>query len=257
MDQVSHACDTWSSETQRPPPERSLLGRVPSVVIPVVAPLDVADPVGPNRRVMEQGRALSGRVTLGKPFEGVEQDVVGERHLIRREVAFEHAPVGPNCSMQYVMKGAIDVANSSEPMGLVRVCQSNPRRGMPMPPSLRWTLGHAATAAMPRRQVASTSSSRWPYGPTRFKPPRWFRMMVSSGTALAKAASSGSWGKHNPVSRDSPIRASTCPPARKSAVARTPSCSRLPTSGCGSQVTVCRIPRNRLGLAACSASNTG
>ena len=37
--------------------------------------------------------------------------------------------------MQYVIKGAIDVANSSEPMGVCRVCQSNPRRGMPMPPS--------------------------------------------------------------------------------------------------------------------------
>ena len=94
---------------------------------------------------------------------------------------------GPNCSMQYVMKGAIDVANSSEPMGVVRSCQSKPRRGMPMPPSLRWTLGHTATAAMPHRQVASTSSSRWRYGPTRFKPPRWFRMMVRLGTALAKA----------------------------------------------------------------------
>jgi transposase len=43
----------------------------------------------------------------------------------------------------------------------------------------------------------------------------------------------------------------------KRAKERTPSCSRLPTSGCGSHVTVCRIPRNRLGLAACSASNTG
>src|SRR5207244_12150254 len=70
---------------------------------------------------------------------------------------------GPNCSMQYVIKGAIDVANSSEAIGVVRSCQSKPRRGMPMPPSLRWTLGHTATAAMPHRQVASTSSSRWPY----------------------------------------------------------------------------------------------
>jgi hypothetical protein len=63
------------------------------VDVAAVAPLAVADPVCPNGRVMEQGRALSGRVPLGKPFEGVEQDVVGERHLIRRKVAFEHAPV--------------------------------------------------------------------------------------------------------------------------------------------------------------------
>src|SRR5215475_15081647 len=39
-------------------------------------PLHVADPVGSHRRVMEQGRALRGRVLLGKPFEGVEQHVV-------------------------------------------------------------------------------------------------------------------------------------------------------------------------------------
>src|SRR6266566_4111786 len=78
MDQVSHACNTWPSETLRPPPEPSLLGRVPLVVVAVVAPLDVADPVGPHRRVMEQGRALHGRVPLGKSFEGVEQDMVGE-----------------------------------------------------------------------------------------------------------------------------------------------------------------------------------
>ena len=40
--------------------------------------LGLADPVGPHRRVMEQGRALRSRVLLGKPFEGIEQDVVGE-----------------------------------------------------------------------------------------------------------------------------------------------------------------------------------
>jgi hypothetical protein len=53
MDQVSHTCETWLSETQRPSPERSLLGKVLSVVIAVIAPLDVAHPIGPNRRVME------------------------------------------------------------------------------------------------------------------------------------------------------------------------------------------------------------
>ena len=56
--------------------------------------------------------------------------------------------------------GAMDAANSSEPIGRARVCQSNPSRGIPMPPSLRLTLGHCATAASPPRQVANTSSSR-------------------------------------------------------------------------------------------------
>src|SRR6266511_841068 len=69
--------------------------------------------------------------------------------------------------MQYVMKGAIDAASSSEPMGVLRACQSKPVRGMPMPPSLILMLGHSATAAMPLRQVASTSLSRLAYGPIR------------------------------------------------------------------------------------------
>src|SRR5438093_1315859 len=56
-------------------------------------PLGLADPVGPYRRVMEEGRALHRRVSLGQPFEGVAQDLVRERHLIWWEVAFEHTPV--------------------------------------------------------------------------------------------------------------------------------------------------------------------
>ena len=123
--------------------------------------------------------------------------------------------LGPNCSMQYVIKGAIDAASSSEPMGLLP--------GMPVETGARhadatefdrrrW--GTAATAAMPRRQVASTSSSRLAYGPTRIRPPIWFKMMVRSGTALANAASSGSCGKYSHLSSDNPIRASTRAPAR-------------------------------------------
>src|SRR3984893_6617078 len=41
---------------------------------------------------------------------------------------------GPNCSIQELMIGAIEEANSSEPIGRARVCQSNPSRGIPMPP---------------------------------------------------------------------------------------------------------------------------
>ena len=44
--------------------------------------------------------------------------------------------------------------------GFARVNQSKPKRFCPTPPSLSTTLGHAATAAMPRRQSASTSLSR-------------------------------------------------------------------------------------------------
>src|SRR4029453_11259892 len=72
---------------------RAVFGGQSPVGVAAVAPLAVADPVCPNGRVMEQGCAFSGRVPVGKPFEGVEQNVVGERHLIRWEVAFEHAPV--------------------------------------------------------------------------------------------------------------------------------------------------------------------
>ena len=43
---------------------------------------------------MEHSGALGGRVAFGQPFEGVIHHVVGVRHLVNREVAFEHAPVG-------------------------------------------------------------------------------------------------------------------------------------------------------------------
>src|SRR5262245_55626666 len=102
---------------------------------------------------------------------------------------------GPNCSIQYCIHGAMSAANASEPMGTARVCQSNPMRGMPRPPSLRVILGQATTAAIPVRQAARTSSSRLAYRPTRLSAPMWFRMMGNSGTALAKSATSGIWGR--------------------------------------------------------------
>ena len=85
----------------------------------------------------------------------------------------------------------------------------------------------------------------------------WFRMIGNSGTARAKSATSGIWGNAIMISRDNPLWLKTCAPARKVAWARMPSLSRLSTAGSGLQVTLCRMPRNRLGLAACNASRTG
>ena len=42
---------------------------------------------------------------------------------------------GPNASMHGSMTHAISFARSSEPIGVSRVYQSKPKRGMPMPPS--------------------------------------------------------------------------------------------------------------------------
>ncbi len=88
----------------------------------------------------------------------------------------------------------------------------------------------------------------------------WFRMIVSPGTALAKSASSGSWGKNIHASSVMPFFASTFAPSRNGPLASCFSifCSAVfSTSGCGSQVTECRMPRKRFGLAAWSASSTG
>src|SRR5438445_12194974 len=104
---------------------------------------------------------------------------------------------GPKCSIQECIQGAMPSANASEPMGTALVCQSNPMRGMPRPPSLRVILGQAATAAIPACHTARTSSSRLAYRPTRLSAPMWFRMMGNSGTARAKAATSGIWGKRD------------------------------------------------------------
>ena len=43
---------------------------------------------------MEHRGALAGRIALRQPLEGVIHNIVGVGHLIRREVAFEQAPVG-------------------------------------------------------------------------------------------------------------------------------------------------------------------
>ena len=85
----------------------------------------------------------------------------------------------------------------------------------------------------------------------------WFRMIGTSGTALAKSATSGIWGNAIMTSRDNPFWLKTFAPSRKVELARMPSLSRLSTAGSGLQVTLCRMPRNRLGLAACNASRTG
>src|SRR5438045_1975277 len=49
------------------------------------------------------------------------------------------------------MSGAMSLARSSEPAGLVRRCPSNPVRGMPTPPSLTATVGQAAGAGSLQR----------------------------------------------------------------------------------------------------------
>jgi len=66
-----------------------MLGRVPSGV---VGRLD-RYPIDTRRCVMEHRGALSSRVALGQPFEGILQDVIGVEHLINQpldEFAFTH-----------------------------------------------------------------------------------------------------------------------------------------------------------------------
>ena len=69
------------------------------------------------------------------------------------------------------MYGVIASANSADPIGISRSCQSNPVRGMPIPPSFTTTLGHWATWDIPDFQLAMISSSLLAYGPTLHKPP--------------------------------------------------------------------------------------
>src|SRR5215469_1958256 len=55
--------------------------------------LGVIDPIGAGSRVMKQRSTLGRRIALREPFEAVEEHVMGERNLVDREVALEHAPV--------------------------------------------------------------------------------------------------------------------------------------------------------------------
>ena len=58
-----------------------------------------------------------------------------------------------------------------------------PKIGMPMPPSLSTTFGHAATSAIDTRHSARTSSRRPAYGPMPSGPPRWSSTIGTSGMA--------------------------------------------------------------------------
>ena len=164
---------------------------------------------------------------------------------------------GPNCSMQCLIQGVIDSANSSEPIGTSRACQPKPKRGMPSPPSFMVTLWQAATAVIPSFQTGIISSSLPAYIPTRLTPPTWFTMMGKSGTALANSAISGNCGKDCMMSRLSPIWLKTLAPSINLASLTIPSFSRLSQVGSVFQVMLWRMPRNRLGLAAWRASSTG
>src|SRR5271169_2542839 len=53
----------------------------------------VADCDRRGRPCRKQRRALGARVALAEPPEAVEQDVMGERYLVDREVALEHTAV--------------------------------------------------------------------------------------------------------------------------------------------------------------------
>ena len=52
------------------------------------------NPVDTDGRVVKHGGALGSRVALRQPFERVVHNIVGVRHLVDREIAFEHAAVG-------------------------------------------------------------------------------------------------------------------------------------------------------------------
>ena len=130
---------------------------------------------------------------------------------------------------------------------------------MPMPPSLRWTLGHSATAAMPRRQVAAPRRRGCRKdGPDSSRPDGSGRL-ARSGTALAKAASSGSCGKQSPVSRDKPDPRQHVTAGAE--IGRGEDPLLFAVAHLGMWIPRHCVPaaslRNRLGLAACSAANTG
>ena len=53
------------------------------------------DPVDLSSGIMEHCCSLRLRIGFGQPLKCVIHNIVGERHLVRWEVAFEHAPVRP------------------------------------------------------------------------------------------------------------------------------------------------------------------
>src|ERR1700732_1870508 len=157
-----------------------------------------ADPIGTSSRVVKQGGALGGRVTLREPFERVEQHVVGKRYLIDREVALEHAPVRGEL---------LDTVAHDRSDGRGQLFGTDrPRPGMPVEPQPRHSepaqltlhvcaFRHGCDTLPPRRYHFVVLVG------VRFdprQPAKVVRMMVRSGKALAKVANSGNWGKQTP-----------------------------------------------------------
>ena len=103
----------------------------------------------------------------GEPFEGVVQHRVRERHLVDREIAFEHAALGAELLDAIVQQRRDRGSELLRADRRLRVCQSNPVRGIPMPPSLSVTFGHFAMSAMPLFQAGITSPSLPANGPMR------------------------------------------------------------------------------------------
>src|SRR5262245_20797167 len=92
-------CVEWPDPQPGCVPNGPILDRGASRAAPVEnvpgAGSGVFDAVGLDGGVVEHGRTLGGRVALREALEGVEQDVVREGELVRREVALEHAPLRP------------------------------------------------------------------------------------------------------------------------------------------------------------------
>ena len=157
------------------------------------------------------------------------------------------------------MNGAIDAASSSEPIGLSRGVPVEAGARHADAAELHVTLGQAATAAMPRRQVSG---------------PRHRGRRRARCAAGRRCGSGRSGGPARPArSRPAPVaggsrarrrRRAPCAPAR----ARRPGTPRSPAGPRGVRGRVLdlrmrvprhawRMPRKRFGLAACSASSTG
>ena len=151
----------------------TLEGATPTLTLPLIGGGDFLAPIAQSCRlllvdavdagggVVKHGGALGGGVVLGQPLEGVVHDVVRVGNLVHREVALEHTAVGARIvRCNNPCRGPLPQPVLRNRWG-GRVRASRSRCGvMPMPPSFMLTLGHWATAAMPLRHWARTSSSR-------------------------------------------------------------------------------------------------
>jgi len=200
-----------------------------------------------RRCVVEHGGALGSESPVDKRLKALymscEKDTLSTGKLLSKM----HR-LGPNCSMQYSASGAIDAANSSEPMGLFGYASQN-RCGACRGHRVHIDVGARGYGGDTTPPVASTWCLGWHMGRPASGRQRGSGFSSSRGQPWQKSANSGSCGS-TAIPQGTNLPGQHPRPGTNWSLA---SCSLhsvrgvFSTSGWGSHVTEWRMPETGWG----------